>query len=167
MRVTLRTVLLLATLVTPLAASPAHAQERGVFPGDRVRVSDGSRWTGFVQAVTADSIRVIPDGERASRSLATRTLERLEVSLGTRSRGRPFLIGGLAGAGLAAGSAAVISASHSCDDPPDQFGFTPFCETVGPVAVVASTVMGFALGGAIGAWLGGGERWVPAELPTR
>jgi hypothetical protein len=156
---------LLALGLAALFTGPARAQGREVFPGDRVRVTQDGRWTGFVQAVDSDSIHVIPDGEERARSIALVGLERLELSLGTKSRGRPFLIGGLGGAGLGAGAAAVISARHTCEMDPDQFGFTPFCETVGPVAIVASTVAGFAVGGAVGALFGGGENWVRAVMP--
>jgi hypothetical protein len=162
-----RPILALLALALLLAARPAHAQGRAVYVGDRVRVTETRRWTGFVQAVSADTIRVIPDGENTARALALGALRRLEVSLGAGGRGRPFLIGGLAGAGLAAGGAAVISESHTCDEPPDQFGFTPFCETVGPVAIVASSIAGFAVGGAVGALLGGREQWAPALPATR
>jgi hypothetical protein len=150
-----------------LWAPAALAQDREVFPGDRVRVTGAERWTGFVQALDSDSIHVIPDGETSARPLALTSLERIEVSVGERGRGRGFLIGGLAGAGLAAGTAAIISANHQCEMEPDRFGLTPFCETVGPVAVVASTAFGFAVGGGVGALFGGGERWVRALLPGR
>jgi hypothetical protein len=164
---TMLRVLLAAAFVAGLHAPAASAQDREVFPGDRVRVTSDERWTGFVQALDSDSIHVIPDGERSARPLALSSVERLEVSVGERGRGRGFLIGGLAGAGVAAGTAALISANHTCEMEPDQFGLVPFCETVGPVAIVASTLIGFAVGGGVGAFFGGGERWVRALLPGR
>jgi hypothetical protein len=164
---TTRSALLAAVIVSALAAPPARAQDREVFPGDRVRVTRDDRWTGFVQAVDSDSIHVIPDGETVARPLALSSLERLEVSVGERGRGRTFLIGALAGAGLSAGTAAIISANHTCEQEPDPFGLTPFCETVGPVAIATSALIGFAVGGGVGAFFGGGERWVGALLPGR
>jgi hypothetical protein len=150
-----------------LAAPRVHAQGREVFPGDRVRLTEAERWTGFVQALDSDSIHVIPDGETTARPFALAAVERLEVSLGAKSRGRPFLIGGLLGAGLGAGTAALIGSIDTCDAEPDQFGFTPLCEQVGPVAIVASSVLGFSVGGAVGAVFGGGENWVGAVMPGR
>jgi hypothetical protein len=163
---TLRAVFV-ATALAALAVPRLHAQGREVFPGDRVRVTQGESWTGFVRAIDSDSIHVIPDGETEARPLALSALEGLEISIGTKGRGRPFLIGGLGGAGLGAGAAAFISAQSTCGENPDQFGFTPFCETVGPVAIVASSIVGFALGGAVGALFGGGENWVGAVMPGR
>lgn len=161
-------VFLLIAAAAAAVPRPARAQERPVYSGDRVRITTGHSWTAFVQWVTADSIRVIEDGERDPRSLALGSIERVEVSMGPRSRGRPFLIGALTGAAIAGGTAGVISQQDGCaDEPPDSFGFQAFCESVGPVAVVGSAVVGFAVGGAVGALFGGGDRWVPAAMPVR
>src|SRR5688572_12183768 len=99
---TSRSVLIAAAILTWVTPPAGYAQDREVFPGDRVRVTREERWTGFVQAVDSDSIHVIPDGEAAPRPMALSSLERLEVSVGERGRGRSFLIGALAGAGLSA-----------------------------------------------------------------
>lgn len=157
----------IAALAALLWAPAVEAQDRSVYPGDRVRVTDARRWTGMVTAVGADTIHVVPEGESSPRPLALASLERLEISLGEAPRGRSFLIGGLVGAGTGAGVAAIVSARHTCEPEPDDLGLTPACETVGPVAIVASSVIGFALGGAIGTLLGRGERWVRAAAPAR
>lgn len=158
---------LLTALVAFAAPAGAQAQDRSVYPGDRVRITDAARWTGMVQGVSPDTMDVVPDGERSARPVAFAAVRQVEISLGEKGRGRPFLIGAVAGAGLAAGTAAIVSEVHTCDTHPDQFGFTPFCETVGPVAMVASALIGFAAGGAVGALFGGGENWVRATVPAR
>ena len=157
---------LLAVLLGAAVPARAGAQDRSVYPGDRVRITEATRWTGLVQGVSPDTIDVVPDGERTSRPVAISAVRRVEISLGEKGRGRPFLIGAVGGAGLGAGIAAIVSEIHTCDQTPNQFGFVPFCETVGPVAIVASSLIGFAAGGAVGALFGGGEKWVKAAAPA-
>jgi hypothetical protein len=159
----------LALLVVGAALTPvrAHAQDRSVYPGDHVRITDASQWTGMVQGVSPDTIDVVPDGERAARAVGLASVRLVEISVGQKGKGRPFLIGALVGAAAGAGAAGIVSAVHSCDQPPDASLHTGFCETAGTVAVVASGLIGSAVGGAVGALFGGGEKWVRAALPAR
>jgi hypothetical protein len=121
----------------------------------------------MVQGVSPDTIDVVPDGERAARAVGLSSVRRVEISVGQQSKGRPFLIGALLGAGVGVGAAAIVSHVHTCDQPPDASLHTGFCETAGPVAMVASGLIGSAAGGAVGALFGGGEKWVRAALPAR
>src|SRR5689334_7749912 len=100
---TFRSALLLTLLAGAAAAPRLLAQDRAVLLGDRVRVTDATKWTGLVQGVSPDTIDVVPDGERSSRPVAFSGVKRVEISLGERGKGRGFLIGGLGGAGIAAG----------------------------------------------------------------
>lgn len=157
--------LLLAALLAPI---PARAQDRPVYPGDRVRITAERTWTGFVQWVTPDSIGVIDENTRGpARPVALAGMERLEIAVGRKSTGKAFLVGGAIGAGAAAGVAAIIGRLQACDDTPTGLGGQTFCERVGIVAIGGSAIAGFAVGGGAGAVLGQGVRWEVAAEPAR
>ena len=147
--------MLIALLVASLASIPLAAQAPAEFVvGSRVRVSvnDGRRLTGRVEQVTADTLVLLPEGQ-AAVSLPIATLNRVDVSRGSQSRGRSAWRYATWGAAIGAASGAIsLGLQH---------------EQVGDGSSVGSAVAlgawsGMLFGGLIGAAIGAGrssERW--------
>jgi hypothetical protein len=125
-------------------------------PGDRVRVQTMSSQAAYVgTVVAADENTITIDGDEKGKPIVLRQADvtRLDVSVGTRSRGTHVLAGIAIGGGLGA-----LIGLASGDDPDSQF----IAYSAGEKAVMLAIPLALA-GTLIGLVLPAGEKW--EEVP--
>jgi hypothetical protein len=147
----MRALTLLGVAVLVLSANAA-AQQTGatLTSSSRVRITAPSLFPrpliGRVIYLGDTSLTVLEDGAAAARAIPTDAIRRLDVSTGTRRRpGLGAAIGAPLGAALAVAAGPIV--------PSGGGGLAGCCGRTGEV------VMDVAIGGAIGAFIGGSIGW--------
>ena len=120
-------------------------------PGMRVRILapdvSSNKLIGTIDRVSDESVILDVPGRNEPVSILRRKIARLDVSEGPRSRGVDATIGGVIGAGIAAGGCALANGSGR--------GHIVSSGTVAGVCAL----FGSGIGAAIGAAIPPGERW--------
>ncbi len=158
---------LVAALV-PMGPIQLAAQQRGtIAAGTKVRVSapsiTPSPLVGTVSSVTADSMRLLIEGNEGETALPLAALQRLEVARLKRGSNASVAVGTVVGLGVGIFEAIKIS-SEECDD---EGWFGGLCD-LQDFAVVGLPLTGAALGAAAGYLVGllfKTERWQDAPIP--
>ena len=149
-------------VIAIVAAARAPAQQLPLVPGDRVRVS----WDvllpktaeGRLEAATADSIVFATDsGER--RAVPMRSVERVEVARGFRSRTGEYAVGGGLLGGVVGALLAEAIVKHQNSVRSDAFNFQGSVRT----GRIAGGFLGVVAGVAAGAFLGSRDRSIRWE----
>jgi hypothetical protein len=144
-------------VVGPTLGWPEEANDLPI--GSRVRIcthaskpNDWCERIGTLQGVDGDGLRVLDASSATPRQFPRDSISRLEVSLrrGQKLRGASigFLIGAVAGVLVP-----LVSA-------PDSGSFGPSAADVAPII----GAFGGAVGAALGAWAGEGEKWRTVPL---
>jgi hypothetical protein len=111
--------------------------------------------TGTVVEIDSASLRLTPPAPAASRTVAIRDIERLEVwGPGGRMTLAGALLGTAAGALVGYGICHAASGSPHANCPKDE-------------ASLVGGMMGLALGALLGSAINGRDRWHPAVAPRR
>jgi hypothetical protein len=140
----------LASESAPAAGEDVPLQQ-SLTPGMRVRILapdlSPSKVIGTIEQVSDDSVTLGVPGRNEPVSILREKIARLDVSEGPRSRGVDATIGGVIGAGIAAGACAAWNRSGQ-----------GHLVSTGEVAGVCA-LFGSGIGAGIGAAIPPGERW--------
>lgn len=135
-----------------------------VQPGERVRLTVDGSWTGVVQSSGPDSIFLLVDEVAQEIPFSWFSIERLEVSAGRKSRWQGALRGGGVGGGLGLVGGVLFAPGSGLSD---CRILNRTCESIGVLEAAVYTAGGMLVGGAIGAFVHGRERWRTVDIPLR
>lgn len=166
----------LATVILVLAPAIALAQslsasDGALREGSRVRVTttDGLRFSGRIIDESRDSVVVARDSSESILSLPPSAVRRLEVSLGMSDRmrrgaGIGMLVGGVIGGVV--GHVSYQKPEQTCKK--GEFLCIDLSGLDHDMSVLADALIGFGIGGVLGAALGSGqaEDWNEVTIPS-